>query len=83
LLEYQNPLDLPQPLPFLGSNVESGSGNAVVIQTGGSAPILVSCAALSASASLTSFEHKASTSSPGWMIRFIAVMVPAVFLIND
>ena len=76
----QNPLDLPN-LCFLGSNVESGSATAVVIHTGDKTYFGSLAASIVGQRQLTSFDKGVNRFT--WlMIRFIAVMVPAVFLIN-
>ena len=76
----QNPLDLAN-LCFLGSNVESGSATAVVIQTGDRTYFGSLAASIVGQRQLTSFD-KGINKFTWLMIRFIAVMVPAVFLIN-
>ena len=78
--DVQNPLDLPN-LCFLGSNVESGSATAVVILTGGRTYFGSLAASIVGQRQLTSFD-KGVNKFTWLMIRFIAVMVPAVFLIN-
>ena len=78
--DVQNPLDLPN-LCFLGSNVESGSATAVVIQTGDRTYFGSLAASIVGQRQLTSFD-KGVNKFTWLMIRFIAVMVPAVFLIN-
>ncbi|WP_246590821.1 magnesium-translocating P-type ATPase [Georgfuchsia toluolica] len=78
--EIQNPLDLPN-LCFLGSNVESGAATAVVIYTGGRTYFGSLAASIVAQRQLTSFD-KGINKFTWLMIGFIAVMVPAVFLIN-
>ena len=78
--EIQNPLDLPN-LCFLGSNVESGSATAVVIFTGDRTYFGSLAASIVAQRQLTSFD-KGINKFTWLMIGFIAVMVPAVFLIN-
>ncbi len=78
--DVQNPLDLPN-ICFLGSNVESGSATAVVIQTGGRTYFGSLAASIVGQRQLTSFD-KGVNKFTWLMIRFIAVMVPAVFLIN-
>jgi Mg2+-importing ATPase len=76
----QNPLDLPN-ICFLGSNVESGAGTAVVINTGDHTYLGSLAASIVGQRVLTSFD-KGINKFTWLMIRFIAVMVPAVFLIN-
>jgi Mg2+-importing ATPase len=78
--DIQNPLDLPN-LCFLGSNVESGSATAVVIITGDKTYFGSLAASIVGQRQLTSFD-KGVNQFTWLMIRFIAVMVPAVFLIN-
>jgi Mg2+-importing ATPase len=78
--DIQNPLDLPN-LCFLGSNVESGSATAVVIITGDKTYFGSLAASIVGRRQLTSFD-KGVNQFTWLMIRFIAVMVPAVFLIN-
>jgi P-type Mg2+ transporter len=76
----KNPLDLPN-LCFLGSNVESGSATAVVIHTGGRTFFGSLATSIVGQRQLTSFDRGVNKFT--WlMLRFIAVMVPAVFLIN-
>ena len=76
----QNPLELPN-ICFLGSNVESGSATAVVIYTGNRTYLGSLAARIVGQRQLTSFDLGVNKFT--WlMIRFIAVMVPAVFLIN-
>ena len=78
--ELQNPLELPC-LCFLGSNVESGSATAVVVHTGSRTYFGSLAASIVGQRELTSFDLGINKFT--WlMIRFIAVMVPAVFLIN-
>ena len=78
--EVENPLDLPN-ICFLGSNVESGSATAVVIHTGDRTYLGQLAASIVGERELTSFDLGVNKFT--WlMIRFIGVMVPAVFLIN-
>jgi Mg2+-importing ATPase len=78
--EVKNPLELPNTC-FLGSNVESGSATAVVIHTGNRTYFGSLAASIVGQRQLTSFDVGVNKFT--WlMIRFIAVMVPAVFLIN-
>lgn len=76
----QNPLELPNTC-FLGSNVESGSATAVVIDTGDRSYFGSLAASIVGERQLTSFD-KGVNQFTWLMICFIAVMVPAVFLIN-
>jgi Mg2+-importing ATPase len=78
--DVENPLDLPN-LCFLGSNVESGSATAVVIHTGDRTYLGSLAVSIVGQRQLTSFD-KGINKFTWLMIRFIAVMVPAVFLIN-
>ena len=76
----QNPLELPN-ICFLGSNVESGSATAVVIHTADRTYFGSLAASIVGERQLTSFD-KGVNKFTWLMIYFIAVMVPAVFLIN-
>jgi P-type Mg2+ transporter len=79
-VSIENPLDLPN-ICFLGSNVESGSATAVVIHTGGQTYFGSLAASIVGQRQLTSFD-KGVNKFTWLMLRFMAVMVPAVFLIN-
>jgi Mg2+-importing ATPase len=79
-VDGQNPLELPN-LCFLGSNVESGSATAVVVHTGNKTYLGSLAASIVGQRQLTSFD-KGINKFTWLMIGFIAVMVPAVFLIN-
>ncbi len=76
----QNPLEMNNLL-FLGSAVESGTGTAVVIQTGNETYFGSMASDIAGQHPLTSFE-KGVTSFTWLMIGFMAVMVPLVFLFN-
>src|SRR5450830_1706518 len=78
--DVQNPLELPN-ICFLDSNVESGSATAVVIHTGDRTYFGSLAASIVGQRQLTSFD-KGINKFTWLMIYFIAVMVPAVFLIN-
>jgi Mg2+-importing ATPase len=78
--DLENPLDQPN-LCFLGSNVESGSATAVVIFTGERTYFGSLAASIVGERQQTSFD-KGINKFTWMMIWFIAVMVPAVFLIN-
>jgi Mg2+-importing ATPase len=78
--DVQNPLELPN-ICFLGSNVESGSATTVVIYTGDRTYFGSLAASIVGQRQLTSFD-KGINKFTWLMIWFIAVMVPAVFLIN-
>ena len=75
-----NPLEMPN-LCFLGSNVESGSATAVVLHTGNRTYFGSLAASIVGQRALTGFD-KGVNKFTWLMLRFIAVMVPAVFLIN-
>jgi Mg2+-importing ATPase len=78
--DSQNPLEICN-LCFLGSNVESGSATAVVVHTGNRTYFGSLAAGILGRRQSTSFDLGINRFT--WlMIRFIAVMVPAVFLIN-
>jgi P-type Mg2+ transporter len=78
--DIRNPLELCN-LCFLGSNVESGSATTVVIDTGKRTYLGSLANGIAGQRTLTSFDLGINKFT--WlMIRFIAVMVPAVFLIN-
>jgi Mg2+-importing ATPase len=76
----QNPLELPN-VCFMGSNVVSGSGTAVVVHTGNQTYFGSLAASIMVQRQLTSFD-KGVNKFTWMMIIFIAVLVPAVFLIN-
>jgi len=78
--EVHSPLELPNTC-FLGSDVESGTATAVVINTGGRTYFGSLAASIVGARQLTSFD-KGINSFTWLMIRFMMVMVPAVFLIN-
>jgi Mg2+-importing ATPase len=78
--DVKNPLELPN-ICFLGSDVESGIAAAVVLHTGERTYFGALAASIVGKRELTSFDMGVNKFT--WlMIRFIAVMVPAVFLIN-
>ncbi|HUH98172.1 MAG TPA: magnesium-translocating P-type ATPase, partial [Anaerolineales bacterium] len=78
--EISNPLDLPN-VGFLGTSVESGTALAVVIHTGKQTYFGSLADSIVGQRVLTSFD-KGVNKFTWLMIRFMAVMVPAVFLIN-
>jgi len=78
--DVQNPLDLPD-ICFLGSNVESGTATGVVVHTGDRTYFGSLAASIVGQRQLTSFD-KGVNQFTWLMIRFIMVMVPAVFLLN-
>lgn len=78
-IDVQNPLELTN-ICFLGSNVESGSGTAVVVHTGDRTYFGALATSIVGQRQLTSFD-KGINKFTWLMIYFIAVMVPAVFLV--
>jgi Mg2+-importing ATPase len=70
-----------QNLCFLGSNVESGTGTSIVVQTGGETYFGALASSITGERQLTSFD-KGIASFTWLMIGFMAVMVPLVFLFN-
>jgi Mg2+-importing ATPase len=78
--EVKNPLEMSN-LGFLGSNVESGTGTALVVQTGAQTYFGTMAASISGVRVETSFDRGINQFT--WlMIQFIFVMVPVVFLFN-
>jgi Mg2+-importing ATPase len=75
-----NPLEMPN-ICFMGSNIESGTGTAVVIQTGSHTYFGSLATSITGQRILTSFD-KGINQFTILMITFIAVMVPLVFLFN-
>jgi len=74
------PLDLPT-VCYMGTNVVSGTATAVVLATGARTYLGSLARTLSGERVQTSFDR--GISSVSWLlIRFMAVMVPIVFLIN-
>lgn len=66
---------------FLGSNVESGTAKAVVVHTGQMTYFGSLAHSIAGDRQLTSFDQGVNKFT--WlMIRFIMIMVPAVFFIN-
>ncbi len=78
--DVQNPLDLPD-ICFLGSSVESGTATGIVVYTGDRTYFGSLAASIVGQRQLTSFD-KGVNQFTWLMIRFIIVMVPAVFLLN-
>jgi len=74
--EAQNPLEI-QNLCFLGSNIESGTGTAVVVQTGSTTYFGSLAGSIVGQRQLTSFD-KGINGFTWLMIGFMAVMVPLV-----
>ncbi len=78
--DAQNPLEMPN-LCFLGSNIESGTGTAVVVQTGSTTYFGSLAGSIVGQRQLTSFD-KGVNGFTWLMISFMAVMVPLVFIFN-
>ncbi|MGN6312276.1 MAG: magnesium-translocating P-type ATPase, partial [Rhodanobacteraceae bacterium] len=77
---HENPLDLPS-VCYMGTNVVSGSATAVVAATGPRTYLGSLARSLTGQRVQTSFDR--GVNSVSWLlIRFMAVMVPIVFLIN-
>jgi P-type Mg2+ transporter len=69
-------------LCFMGTNIVSGSGTALVVATGGRTYFGSLAKAILGHRSLTSFDKGINRVT--WvLIRFILVMVPVIFLINS
>lgn len=79
-ISTDNLLDTPN-ICFLGSNVQSGTATAMVISTGESTSFGSLASHITGQQVSTSFD-KGINSFTWLMIRFILVMVPAVFIIN-
>ena len=77
---YRSPLELPN-VCFLGTSVESGTATALVVATGLDTYLGAMSKALVGPPVETSFD-KGIRKFTWLMIRFMAVMVPLVFLIN-
>ena len=76
----KDPLGM-ENLCFLGSNVASGTGSGVVVQTGKDTYFGSLARSIVGQRELTSFD-KGITQFTWLMIGFMAIMVPLVFLIN-
>ncbi|MGN2245282.1 magnesium-translocating P-type ATPase [Frateuria sp. GZRR35] len=77
---HANPLDLPS-VCYMGTNVISGTATAVVVATGSRSYLGSLAHTLSGQRVQTSFDR--GVRSVSWLlIRFMAVMVPVVFVIN-
>ncbi|MGZ6346092.1 MAG: magnesium-translocating P-type ATPase [Anaerolineales bacterium] len=76
----ENPLEMTN-ICFLGSNIESGTGMAVVVQTGNGTYFGSLASSIVGQRVLTSFD-KGVNQFTWLMISFIAIMVPLVFLLN-
>ena len=72
--------DLPN-ICFMGSNVLSGAGSAVVVQSGAATYFGELAGMVVRQRAQTSFD-RGVTRFTWLMVRFMAVMVPAVFVIN-
>ncbi|GGY32888.1 magnesium-translocating P-type ATPase [Rhodanobacter panaciterrae] len=78
--KYDSPLDLPT-VCYMGTNVISGTATAVVVSTGARTYLGSLAHSMSGQRVQTSFDR--GVKSVSWLlIRFMAVMVPVVFLIN-
>lgn len=78
--ESANPLEVNN-LCFLGSNVESGTGTAVVVHTGSETYFGALAKSILGTRVLTSFD-KGINSFTWLMIGFMLILVPLVFLFN-
>lgn len=78
--DTSNPLELSN-ICFLGSDVESGSGVAVVIFTGGQTYFGSLASSITGERETTSFD-KGINQFTWLMIQFMIIMVPLVFLFN-
>ncbi len=76
----QNPLEMTN-ICFLGSNIESGTATAVVVQTGSGTYFGSLANSITGQRVLTSFD-KGVNQFTWLMISFMVVMVPMVFLFN-
>lgn len=79
-VEVKSPLDLNN-IAFMGTNVVSGTGSAVVMATGGDTAFGHIATDIAGQRELTSFDRGVNKFI--WLIiRFMLVMVPLVFLVN-
>jgi Mg2+-importing ATPase len=76
----QNPLEMTN-ICFLGSNIESGTATAVVVQTGSGTYFGSLANSITGQRILTSFD-KGVNQFTWLMISFMIVMVPMVFIFN-
>jgi Mg2+-importing ATPase len=76
----QNPLEMTN-ICFLGSNIESGTATAVVVQTGSGTYFGSLANSITGQRVLTSFD-KGINQFTWLMISFMIVMVPMVFIFN-
>ncbi|MEY2116621.1 MULTISPECIES: magnesium-translocating P-type ATPase [Rhodanobacter] len=78
--DHASPLDLPT-ICYMGTNVVSGTATAVVVATGPRSYLGSLAHSIVGQRVQTSFDR--GVNSVSWLlIRFMAVMVPVVFLIN-
>ena len=75
-----NPLEMPS-VCFMGSNVESGAGTAVVVLTGGNTYFGSLASSIAGQRQETSFD-KGINSFTWLMIKLMLVLAPLVFLLN-
>jgi P-type Mg2+ transporter len=78
--QEQNPLELSN-LCFMGTTVVSGSGTAVVVETGTHTYLSSLAKTIGGTRVRTSFD-KAVNSVTSLLLRFMLIMAPLVFLIN-
>jgi P-type Mg2+ transporter len=78
--QIKNPLDLAT-LCFLGTNIVSGTGIAVVVETGSNTYLGTLAETLVGQKTMTSFNKGVNDISL-LLLRFMLVMVPIVFVIN-
>ena len=76
----QNPLEMTD-ICFLGSNIESGTATAVVVQTGSGTYFGSLANSITGQRVLTSFD-KGINQFTWLMISFMIIMVPMVFIFN-
>jgi Mg2+-importing ATPase len=77
---HDSPLELPT-VCYMGTNVISGTARAVVVATGSRTYLGSLAQSVTGKRVLTSFDR--GVNSVSWLlIRFMAVMVPIVFVIN-
>jgi Mg2+-importing ATPase len=79
-LQIQNPLELAN-LCFLGTNVISGAGTAVVVETGNNTYLGSLAKTVVDHKTVTSFDKGVNEVS-FLLLRFMLVMAPVVFMIN-
>jgi P-type Mg2+ transporter len=78
--QIKNPLELPN-LCFMGTNVVSGSGVAIVVETGSNTYLGSLAKSIVGQKTMTSFD-KGVNGVSFLLLRFMLVMAPLVFLIN-